>query len=293
MIQVYVQVFVYGIYIGSLYGLAAVGLAFIFGVMDILQISHGSLIMLGGYFCFWLFQIYHIDPFFSLPLGSILFFLIGIFLFKVIFSPTTRLSGENKIKNSMLVAFGLILVIDNLTTMIWTGNMRTVTPPYLGLALELFGVRLPYVSIGSLMLASSLTFGLHVFLKRTYLGKSIRATAQSSEFASLSGVNVSRTYCIAMGIATALSASAGVLVILCSGVDPSIGMDWTLKALLVTVLAGSGNIGGVFACGLFFGILEAVGSLFIGPYKELIGLILFIGILIWRPQGLFSKESGK
>lgn len=289
MFQVYLQVIVYGVYIGSLYGLAAVGLAFIFGVMDILQIAHGSMIMLGGYFCFWLFQIYHIDPFFSLPLSTIFFFLIGIFLFIVLFSPVTKLSGENKIKNSMLVAFGLILVVDNLATIVWTGNMRTVAPPYQGLSFHLLGVQLPYIALASLILAAMLTIGLQTFLRKTYLGKSIRATAQSSEFASLVGINVHRTYSIAMGIATSLSAAAGVLVILASGVDPSIGMDWTLKALLVTVLAGTGNIGGVFVCGLFFGILEAVGSLFIGPYKELIGLVLFLGVLIWRPEGLFSR----
>jgi branched-chain amino acid transport system permease protein len=75
-----------------------------------------------------------------------------------------------------------------------------------------------------------------------------------------------------------------------SGVDPSIGMDWTLKALLITVLAGTGNVGGVFVCGLFFGVVEAIGSIIIGPYKEIIGLVLFLAVLLWRPQGVFSKQ---
>jgi branched-chain amino acid transport system permease protein len=290
VIEIYLQVFVYGIFTGSLYGLGAVGLALIFGVMDMIQVAHGSMIMLGGYFCFWLFEIYFIDPFLSLPLAAVVFFFAGIFLFKALFSPLIKLSEDDRTKNSMLVAFGAILVIDNLATILWTGNMRTVAPPYQGLAFRFFNLQIPFVSLVNLILAAMLIFGLNVFLKKTYLGKSIRAAAQNFEVASLMGVNIGRTYSIAMGIATALGAAAGVLVILNSGVDPGIGMDWMLKALLITVLAGTGNIGGIFISGLFFGILEAIGSIFIGPYKELIGLVLFLAVLIWRPEGLFSGK---
>lgn len=289
MFQVYLQVLSYGVYIGSLYGLAAVGLALIFGVMNILQIAHGSIIMLGGYFCFWLFTAYHLDPITALPCAMILFFFMGFILYKVLFSYLAKLPVEAKIKNSMLVAFGLILVLDNLTTITMTGNIRTVNPSYGGLAFRLCGVQIPYIGLLNLVLAAALITLLHLFLKKTYLGKSIRATAQHYESASLAGVHVSRMYSIAMGVATALGAAAGVLVLLYSGVDPTIGMDWTLKSLLVTILAGTGKIAGIFICGLFFGILEAVGSMFIGPYKDLIGLVLFLGVLIWKPQGLFSK----
>jgi branched-chain amino acid transport system permease protein len=287
----FAQVFVYGIYTGSLYGLAAVGLGFIFGVMGVLQVSHGSMIMLGGYFCFWLFDIYHVDPLLSLPLGVMVFFFVGLLVFKGLFYSVTKLSEDDKVKISMLVGFGLILVIDNLSTILWTGNMRTVSPSYQGLTFQLFGVQLPYVCLVSVILAAIVIVGLHIFLMKTYLGKSIRSTAQSSEFAALVGVDVHRTYSTAMGIATSLASISGVLVVLSFGVSPSIGMDWTLKALLITVLAGTGHIGGIFICGLFFGILEAVGSLFVGPYKDVIGLVLFVAVLIWRPQGIFSRGT--
>lgn len=291
MLQVYLQVLVYGVYIGSLYGLAAVGLALVFGVMNILQIAHGSIVMLGAYVAFWLFHLYKVDPLMSLPLVAIIFFFFGIFLFKVLFSPTTKLPVQVKVKNSMLVAFGLILILDNLTTMVWTGNIRTVSPFYQGLSFRIASIQLPYIAMISLGLAAILIIGLHFFLRKTLLGKSVRATAQSAESASFTGINISLTYSLAIGIATALGASAGVLVLLSSGVDPAIGMDWTLKSLLVAVLAGTGNIGGVFVCGLFFGVLEAIGSMFLGPYKEIIGLVLFVAVLIWKPQGLFSKQS--
>jgi branched-chain amino acid transport system permease protein len=293
MAEVILQVLIYGIYVGALYGLAASGLALIFGVMEVLQIAHGSIVMLGAYACFWLFNLYHIDPLLSLPLVAALFFLVGAFLFVTLFSPITKFTAEARVKNSMLLGFGLILVIDNLTTMAWTGNIRTVNPWYQGLSLRAAGLHLPYVALISLCLSASIIIGLNLFLKKTYLGKSIRATAQSAESAALSGINVKRTYLTAIGIGTALGSLAGVFVLLSSGVDPSIGMDWTLKSLLVTVLAGTGNIGGVFVCGLFFGVLESVGSMVLGPYKEVIGLGLFLAILVLRPQGLFSRAAGK
>lgn len=292
-LEVFFQVLIYGIYVGSLYGLAASGLALIFGVMDVLQIAHGSIVMLGAYACFWLYNLLKIDPLLSLPLVGVLFFLVGAFLFIILFSPITKYSAEARVKNSMLLAFGLILVIDNLATMVWTGNIRTVNPPYQGVAFRFCGLHLPCVGLISLCLAGVIIIGLGLFLRKTYIGKSIRATAQSAESASLSGINVKRTYLTAIGIGTALGAAAGVLVLLSSGVDPAIGMDWTLKSLLVTVLAGTGNVGGVFICGLFFGVLESVGSMVLGPYKEVIGLALFMAILFVRPQGLFSRSLGK
>jgi branched-chain amino acid transport system permease protein len=290
MLEIYVQVIVYGIYIGALYGLAAVGLALIFGVMEILQIAHGSIVMLGGYFAFWLFSDFRIDPILSLPISMIVFFFLGIGLFKIFFSTLVDLSPDDRVKNSMLVAFGLILVADNLTTIAFTGNVRTINPFYSGQSYQVGFVQIPYIGIVTLILGGAMIIALHLFLRKTSAGKIIRATAHSAVFARLVGINTSRAYSIAMGIATALGAAGGVLVCTSSGVDPSIGMDWTLKALLITVLAGTGNVGGVFVCGLFFGVVEAIGSIIIGPYKEIIGLVLFLAVLLWRPQGVFSKQ---
>jgi len=290
MLQAYLQVILYGIYIGSLYGLAAVGLALMFGVMDILQIAHGSIVMLGGYFCFWLFHLYHLDPLLSLIPGFIVFFLVGAMMFQVLFAQATKLSPGQKLRSSLLVAFGLILLLENLAAFFWTANIRTVSPRYQGLSYKFWGIQFPVLAIISLVLSAMLIFGLHLFLKRTYLGKSIRATAQNAVSASLLGVNVPRTYMIAMGIATLLGGAAGVLIMLQGSVDPFIGMSWTMKSMLITVLAGTGNVGGVFICGLFFGVLEAVGSMFIGAFKDIIGLVLFIVVLMWKPQGLFSIQ---
>lgn len=290
-IDTILQLLVYGVTTGSLYGLGAIGVALVFGVMNVLQISHGSLIMLGAFMAFWLFELLHFDPLLSLPLIIIAFFFVGIGLYRSLFSSIAKLPIDLKINQSVLIAFGLVLIIDNIATLVWTANVRTITTPYNGITFGILGVRIPVIGLTGLILAIILIFLLNLFLRRTYLGKSIRATAQDWEAASLMGIRIHQTYAISFAIATALAAVAGVLVILSTGVDTGIGMSWTIKSLIVTVFAGTGNIGGIFACGLIFGILESIGSIFLGPYKELIGLVLFLLVLIWKPQGLFGKGT--
>lgn len=288
-LDIIAQVLVYGIITGSLYGLAAAGIALIFGVMNVLQVAHGSLIMLGGYMCFWLFYFFRIDPLISIPLVMIVFLMVGVVLYRIFFSSVIRLPVDEKISISVLLSFGLILIIENLAILAWTADVRTITPFYKGLTFKFLGLRLPYPGLACTALAVALILALHLFLQKTSTGRSLRATAQDWKAASMVGVNINRTYSLSFGIATALAAVTGVLIILGSSVDPNIGMTWTIKGLIVTVLAGTGNIGGIFVCGLFFGVLESIGSMLIGPYKELIGLVLFLMILIWKPQGLFRK----
>jgi branched-chain amino acid transport system permease protein len=132
--------------------------------------------------------------------------------------------------------------------------------------------------------------GLHLFLKKTYFGKSVRATTENWKSAKLMGINVDRTYMITFALGTALAGLAGVLVAMTQTVTPDVGMLWTLKALIVVVLAGIGSVGGAFFAGLILGVVEAVSAIFIGPYTVALGLMIFLLILMFRPQGLFGKE---
>jgi branched-chain amino acid transport system permease protein len=225
----------------------------------------------------------------SVPLVLVFFFLFGVLVYRFFFSTMIKQEVEDKIKNSMLVAFGLALLFENLVILGWTPNHRTVEPFYQGSGLNILRVRLPYVGLGSILLAIVSIYALHLFMKKTYLGKAIRATTQNWESAMLMGINVHYTYAVSMAIGTALAAVAGVFVILNRGIDPTIGMEWTIKALIITILSGTGNIGGIFVCGLFFGVMESICSMFTGLYYELIGLALFLAILIVKPQGLFGK----
>jgi branched-chain amino acid transport system permease protein len=288
----FAQGLVFGVLVGALYGLAAAGLSLVFGVMKVLNVAHGDLLMLGGYGSFWLFALYGIDPFLSLLIVGPALFVIGLVLELAIFRPLTRFDEETKIKNSLLIGFGLALVLQNLAIQLWTADERGITTGYAGTVARLGAISLPLDRVGNLAVALTVIVGLHLFLTRTYLGKGIRATAEDWQAATLVGIDVRRTYLIAFALGTALAGIAGTLVTVGFAVSPGIGLDWTLKALVVVVLAGLGSVFGTFVGGLLLGLGESLVTLIPngGSYRELVGLVLFLVVLLVRPQGLFGRS---
>lgn len=292
-IESIVQSLIYGILIGALYGLATSGLSLVFGVMRYLNIAHGSLLMIGTYLSFSFFSHYHIDPFLSIPLTMLALFIIGMFLYKLMFSSLAKFPVGVRIDNSLLISFGLMLVIENLAVLIWTADERNITTSYSGITLGFWELRVPYAGLFGVVLAVILIMALHLFLHKTYFGKSIRAASQDWQSAMTVGIDIQKTYLISLAIGSSLAGVAGSLLSVCYAFNPMISEGWSIKALIVLTLAGLGRIGGVFAAGLVLGIVEAVSVYFIGAsYQEAVGLALFILLLMFRPQGLFMKRAG-
>jgi branched-chain amino acid transport system permease protein len=286
------QILAYGLMVGAVYGLVAIGLALLMGVMKYLNIAHGTFIMLGGYVSFWLSHLWGLDPFMSIPLVMLVMFLMGLVLYKLLLSPLSKLPEGLKINNSMLITFGLTWILDNAVTLVWTSDVRSVTTPYTGEVIELSGVRLSYTGLACMGLAVILIFLLHVLLAKTFFGKSVRAATQDSEAASLSAVNVQRTFLISCGIGIALAGAAGVAIVSIYSITPTGGLSWLLLSMVVLVLAGEGNINGILPAGLFLGLVEAVSVFVTGAsYREVIGLIVFILVLMFRPRGLFADGN--
>jgi len=279
-----VQVIAYGIVTGAFYGLAAIGLSLVFGVMKHLNIAHGSFLMIGGFSAFWFFHLFKIDPFVSLPLVMVILFIIGAALYKGLFSHLDKLPEGLKINNSMLVGFGLTWILDNLAILFWTSDVRAVTPSYTGKVWHVLpGLRLSFVGLGIIGLALLVIFSLHLILTRTYFGKSVRATAQDRDAGNLMGVNVGRTYLIFFGLSAALAGVAGVAAAVNYSIHPTVGFEWLLKAIVILVLAGFGKISQVFLAGLLLGIAEGISVYFVGAtYREVVGLIIFILVLLRR-----------
>jgi branched-chain amino acid transport system permease protein len=284
------QILAYGIILGIFYGLVTIGLALLFGVMKYLNIAHGSFMMIGGYASYWLFILWHVDPIVSIPLVMVLMFLVGCLLYKVLFSRLSKVSEDRRINSSLIMAFGLILILDNTAIALWTTNIKILSTSYSGKMFELFGVRIPLTGLIVIGLTSMAIAALHLFLSRTYLGKSIRATAQDWEAASLLGVNIDRTYLICCGISLALAGLAGSCFALMYPLSPDIGLRWVLFAMVVLVLAGMGNIKEVFLAGLIMSTLEQLSAWRLGgEYRGIASLAVFILILVLRPQGLFKR----
>jgi len=284
------QQLVLGVMIGGLYGLGAVGLSLVFGVLKVLNVAHGELIMLGGYGAFWLFALFGLDPFASLLLVLPLSLLLGLGLYCVLFGFVVRADEETRVKNSLLIGFGLALVLHALAVRLWTADDRSIDTAYAGSAISLGGLSIPLVRLASLALAFALIGGVHLLLKHWRWGQAIRATAEDWQAALLIGIDIRRAYLLAFAIGTGLAGAAGTLVSVGYSINPSIGLEWTLKALIVVVLAGLGSTFGTFVGGLFLGVAEAASAAaFGGPYREVVGLVIFVAVLVLRPRGLFGQ----
>ena len=291
--QPLVQNLVYGILIGALYGLAAVGLSLVFGVTKFLNVAHGELLMLGGYAGFWLFTLWGVDPFVSLPLAIVLLVMIGAIVYKLLFSRMVKLDEGAKIQNTLLVGFGLGLILQNLALRFFSADTRSVTTAYSGAVWTILGVRFPVVRVASMAIAFVVIIALQLFLRRTYTGKALRATVENWEAATLMGIDIHRVYLLSFVIGAALAGVAGCLVSVGYSIDPAMGMSWTLKSLVVMVLGGLGSFTGTFIGGLILGVTESATGYFLSlTYKEVVGLALFLLVLIFRPQGLFGAKEG-
>jgi len=284
------QTLVYGVLNGALYGMIALGIALVFGIMKYLNVAHGSLIIVGAYGSLFLFRL-GVDPFVTIPVILIALFLGGAMLFLSFFGRLIEFPEGAKIKNSLLIGFGLMLVIDNLATLIWTGDERSITPSYSGITFQIFGLRLPLIGLSGGFLALLLISVLHLFLSRTYFGKAVRAVSQDHEAASLTGINVSRTFLISFSISVGLASIPSVLIGLQS-FSPTAGIQWFNKGIIVVMLSGIGNIYGVFPAGLFLGIIEALSVFLFGAtYREVTGLVVFVLILILFPRGMLGSGA--
>jgi branched-chain amino acid transport system permease protein len=286
------QQLILGLLVGALYGLAAAGLSLTFGVLRVLNVAHGELLMLGGYGTFWLFTLWQIDPFLSLLYVAPAMFVLGLLLYGALFQFVVKAHEEVRIKNSLLIGFGLTLVLHTLAIRLWTADERAVTPGYAGAVVRIGLFAVPLIRLTSLLLAFGILAGVHLFLAKTRWGRAIRAAAEDWEAAALMGISVGKTYLLAFSLGTALAGIAGTLVSVSYSISPSIGLEWTLKALIVVVLAGLGSLFGSFAGGILLGLAEAASVTFLGgPYREVVGLVLFLIILVLRPQGLFGGRG--
>jgi len=289
-VSVLAQQLVLGLLLGGLYGLAAAGLGLVFGVLKVLNVAHGELIMLGGYGAFWIVTITGLDPFSALGLVIPLSLLLGAVLYVCLFGFVVRADEETRVKNSLLIGFGLALALHATAVRLWTADERSVPTPFGGVVWSVGGISFPVVRLVSLTIAFALIGALHLILTRWRWGKAVRAAAEDWQAALLTGIDVRRAYILAFALGTALAGAAGTLVTIGYSVSPSIGLEWTLKALIVIVLSGLGSTFGIFVGGLVLGVAEALSAfVFGGPYREIAGLVIFVVVLVARSRGLFGR----
>lgn len=278
--MLFAQLLVNGILLGGLYGLMALGMALVWGVLNIVNLAHGALIMLGGYCVYYLFTVAGIDPFLALPIAMLVMFVVGYGLQRFVLNLVIRSAPLN----TLLITFGLEIVLTYLAQLAFSADFRAINPSYAGANVTLWGVTVPLVRFGAFLVAILLAAALWVLLERTRLGRAIRATAQNLTAARLYGVDPARLYAVTFGLGAALAGAAGGLYGVVSQVTPYIGAALTAKSFVITIMGGLDNPFGIILGGLVIGIAEAMAAIYIGPtFTDAISFGLLVLILVVRP----------
>jgi len=282
------QILINGILKGGLYALMAMGMSLIWGVMNIINIAHGSFIMLGAYTTYWFFTLYGMDPFVSVLLSMALIFFLGFFIQKYIINFVIGAS----LFITLLLAFGIEILINNLALLFWTADVRSVQVTYGGANIEILGAVILTVRLFAFLLAIAVSVILFIIMNKTWLGRAIRSTAQDLEAARLNGVNVGKIYSITFGIGTAVAAAAGTLWAVIFPISPTMGGHLTLKSFVVTIIGGLGTMMGPLVGGLSLGIVESLGTNWFGStFENLISFTILVLVLIFKPNGILGKKE--
>ena len=283
------QIVLNGILKGGLYALMAIGMSLIWGVMDIINIAHGSFIMLGAFATYWLFTLFNLDPFVSLVFSMSLMFLLGYGVQKFLINYVIRANAFI----TLILAFGIEIFINNLALVSWTADVRKVEVAYGAANFSLGGlVTIPTVRLLAFFLVVVISAVFFYVLNRTNLGRSIRATSQDLDAARLAGVDVARTYAVTFGLGVGAAGAAGTLWAILFPISPMMGGILTLKSFVVVIIGGLGSMLGPIIGGLALGVTEALGTSWFGStYENLISFTILVLVLILRPKGILGKGA--
>ena len=289
-VTAWIELIFSGLITGGIYALVALGLNLQYGLMRILNIAHGEFLMLGAYLTWMVQTSFGISPFLMIPVSFVVLMGMGMAIHWLCFRRLTATSSNIDIfeARGLMVSFGLMFLIQNLVSAIWGGELRgydyMAEPVVMGQA-QFAGNKL-------VVFAMALVFslGLMVLLRKTLLGKGVRALMQSQVGAQLVGINTRTLHPLMFGIGLGLSGLAGCLLSMAYTISPAMGEPYTVTALIVITLGGFGSMGGALAGGLLLGVIEAFGMHFTNPsLKALLSYVVFIGVLLLRPKGLFTK----
>ena len=280
-----------GLITGGVYALVALGLNLQYGLMRILNIAHGEFLMLGAFVTWTAQSALGVSPLLMIPVSFALLMGLGLVVHRLVFRRLTRTSPTLDIfeARGLMVSFGLVFLVQNFAQLVWGGELRGYD--FMAEPVRLGGAQFAANKLLLLALALAISAALIVVLRTTLYGKGVRALMQSPTGAQLVGIDTERLHPLMFGVGLGLSGVAGCLLSMTYTVSPSMGEPYTVTALIVITLGGFGSMGGALAGGLALGVIEALGMHFSSPsLKSLLSYAIFIAVLLWRPNGLFSRR---
>ena len=293
-ISAWLELLASGLITGGIYALVALGLNLQYGLMRILNIAHGEFLMLGAYLTWMMQSSFGWTPLLMVPVSFAVLMMLGVLIHWTCFRRLSQTSPNIDIfeARGLMLAFGLMFLLQNLVSLVWGGDLRgydfMTEPVKIGPSQFAANKLLVFA------LALSFCLALIALLRMTLLGKGVRALMQSPIGAQLVGIDTQKLHPMMFGVGLGLSGVAGCLLSMAYTISPSMGEPYTVTALIVITLGGFGSMAGALAGGLLLGLVEAVGMHYTNPsLKALLSYAVFIGVLLLRPEGLFTRKSRK
>jgi branched-chain amino acid transport system permease protein len=284
------QLIVSTILLGGVYALIAVGLTLIFGVMRVVNFAYGEFLMLAMYLAFFAFALLRLDPYVTLVIALPLFLALGWVSYRIVMRPVIHASHNAQVFTTV----GLSIALQNVALVLWTADARFVRTDYYAVTVRLGTAALNLAQIVAFVVAVAFTGVLFAFLRWSYTGKVMRATAQDRQASALMGIDTDKIYALTWAVGITCVGAAGVLLSPIYPVYPTAGLQFVLIAFVAVVLGGLGDMAGALIASLIVAAVEVVGSYVLGTaWKEMLYLLLFIGILIVRPAGLFGQRGAE
>lgn len=288
--QLALQIVTNGLLLGGLYALLAVGLTLIFGVLRVVNFAHAEFMMLGMFGTYWIWRLAGIDPYLAVLLVVPLIFALGIIVDRLVLQRTI---GAPEV-TVVFATLGLSILMQNAALTMWTADIRSVTTDYSGMVFRAGGVRISVPMAISFVVAMLAAAALWLFLTRTLYGKAVQAVAQNREAAALMGIDVRRVYMWTFATAVAAAGAMGGLIAPLFTVYPTVGTSYIVAVFVIVVLGGLGSVPGAVLAALVIGLTEAIAGYLLGTaWAELATFIIFLAVLIARPQGFFGRRGAE
>jgi len=274
---------------GSVYALLGVGFSLTWGVMKVINISHATFGLLGAFLAYTLLQYWGLDPILSLAITVPALFVCACFIYRVLISPIMR--SKDVVVSSMILTFGMAIILENLMLLIWSPDPRLMTTSYTSKVLIIGSLYFQYPKLAGFLMSATGILLIYLFLKKTYTGKAVRAAWQQPDAAQLYGVNLGRISMITFGLAVSSAGAGGIAMAFLYSFEPHTHNLWLIYVFLVVIVGGVGNVLGTAAGGLIIGVITGLSLAFL-PYQwvNLLTFGLLMIILIIKPQGLFKGE---
>jgi len=282
------QLVLIGLLAGGIYAAVGVGFGLVWGVLNIVNLAHGALVIIGAYLTWQMFAAWGVDPFLTLPIDAIALFVLGYAVQRGVINRIIRAP----LLFTFLLTFGLNLIAVNVLLLIFKSDFRSVTTAYSGAGLELGGLVIPYIRLAALAIALVMAALLAILLSRTRVGLAIQAVGSDRDAAQLVGIDLRHAYAVTFGLGAAVAGVAGGMIAMIQAITPTAGEPYTLQAFVVVILGGLGRVSATVVGGLVFGLVEAFGQSIPGSGSVFANAIAFgvmVLILVTRPQGLMGR----